>query len=51
MPEFPVVLSEKLPQCSKFLPGMAPGIVRRGADSSDEGAKYGFQGTINAKNL
>ena len=32
-------------------PGVAPGIFRRGADSSDEGLRYGFQGTINAKNL
>ena len=29
--------------------GVAPGIFRRGADSSDEGAKIWFQGTINAK--
>ena len=31
--------------------GVAPGIFRRGTDSSDEGAKYGVQGTINTKNL
>ena len=33
------------------VPGVAPGIFRRWAESSDEGAKYGFQGTVDAKNL
>ena len=32
-------------------PGVAPEIFRRGADSSDEGLKYIFEGTISAKNL
>ena len=33
-------------------PGVAPGIFRRGADSSEtKGLKYDFQGIINAKNL
>ena len=30
---------------------VAPGIFRRGADSSDRGANIRFSGTINAKNL
>ena len=32
-------------------PGVAPGIFRGEADSSDEGLKYGLQGTINTINL
>ena len=41
-----------LPNRALFLgSGLAPGISRRGAESSDEGLKYGFQGTINAKTL
>ena len=31
--------------------GVAPGIFRRGADSTDKGAKIRFSGTINARNL
>ena len=34
-----------------YIAGVAPGIFRRGAEPSDKGIKYGFQGTINAKNL
>ena len=31
--------------------GVAPGIFRRGLTLPTRGLKYGFQGTINAKNL
>ena len=34
-----------------YLPEVAPGIFRRGADSSGEGAKNSFQGTIDTTNL
>ena len=34
-----------------LLAGVAPGIFRRGPTLSTRGLKYGFQGTINAKNL
>ena len=30
---------------------VAPGIFRQGADSSEEGAKYDFQGTTNYRNI
>ena len=35
----------------QYWAGVAPGIFRQGADSSDKGAKNGFQGIVNAKNL
>ena len=37
--------------CCLLEPGVVPGIFRQGAESSDRGLKYGFQGTTNAKNL